>query len=268
MMKIILMIRRMNNIYLYKCVTIVMLACTSFLLSPYFVDAKTTSLYISPNTGIYPIGEPFTADIRINTGGLEIGTIDASIIYNANDIEFVSVSDESSVLSRVSFDSNRTKGRIDISGFITHGKPAYVGSDGLVATITFIPLHNVATELHFAQAAATPPLSLTASVGGLANLLSELSAATYTLIPKESVPAAVAYASESEEFEITPLPVPPNDWFGTTSVKLSWSLPDRVTEMRTLLTDNQNDEPNKTYQVPVSSVTVDDLKEGNNYFLL
>ncbi len=252
----------------YKRIVVVTFMFVYIFVSPKFADAEVASLYISPNTGVYPIGEPFVAEIRIDTGGQKIGTIDASIAYDSEDVEYVSVSDDGSVMSRVSVDSNRTKGRIDISGFITHGEPAYDGNNGLVATVTFIPLRNVATELRFAQAAATAPLSLTASVAGLANVLSELRTATYTLIPKNSIPATVAYASENTDFEITPLPIPNNEWFGTTSVKLSWSLPEGVTEMRTLVTSNPEDEPTKVYQVPVSSVMLKDVKEGDNYFLL
>ena len=239
-----------------------------FLSHGVIAHAQNASLSLSPNTGTYPVGEPFTVEIRIDTGGAEIGTADASISFDPSHVAFESVSDEGSVFSNISHDSRTNPGKVDISGIISYGKPAFTGRNGLFAQITFIPLQNVATELHFANAAATPPLSLGASVGQLANILSNLNAATYTFVPKENLPAAAMVAGAQDGFEITPLPVPDNEWFGTTTVKLSWTLPSGVEEMRTIVSKQPDDEPTEVYQVPLSTVTLKDLEEGTNYFLL
>jgi len=234
------------------------------------VFAQDASLYLDPATGTYPIGEPMTVEVRINTGGTNVGTADASVSFDPADLEFVAVSDDSSIFDTILVDSGRVPGRVDVSGFINRGRPAFAGDDGLMAVLTFVPLRNVATELRFASAAATPPLSLQASVGDLTNVLTNLQAATYTLVPREQVPAvaAVAYASEPAEFEITPLPVPDGEWFGSSTVKLSWSLPSGVAEMRTTVSSDPNATPDTEYPIPVSSVELTGIPDGTNYFLL
>jgi len=229
------------------------------------------SLSLTPATGIYPIGEPFTVEVRLDSGGSEVGSADLTLAYEPSDIEYVGVSDDGSIFSTILVDSSTNPGRLDLSGFIARGRQAFTGSDGLVARVTFMPLRNVATEVRFAAAAATPPLSLGASVGDLANVLTSLRTATYTLVPRETVAPAlanVAYAQEDTAFEITLLPVPENDWLAATSAKLSWTLPDGVLEMRTAVSKDPNTMPSKVYPIPVSTVLVDDLEVGEQYFLM
>lgn len=247
-------------------VSIYILFCAS--LVPTVSHAQDASLSISPATGVYPIGEPFTIEIHIDTGGSVIGTADATIVYDPQDVTYVAVSSDGSVFSRISEDAQSSYGKVSISGLIEYGQPGFNGSNGLVARLTFLPLKNVATQFHFASGSATPPLQLGASVASLSNILSSLHVATYTFIPKESVTAGVPFAYAEGDFEITPLPVPAGDWFGTTSIKLSWTVPSGATAMRTLVSANKDDTPSKEYATPQTSVTVTGVPEGANYFLL
>ncbi len=256
----------MKNNFMKKYVNIFFVFI--FFVAPSFAFAENASLSIYPANGIFPIGDVFTVEIRIDTGGNEVGTADATLVFNPNDLSYLSVSDEGSVFNTILVDSTRTDGEIDISGFVERGQKPYSGRNGLFAKVTFKPLRNVATQLHFSKGAATPPLSLTASVGNLANILSGLHAASYTLVPKETVPATVLYASAKEDFEITSVPSANDGWFGTTSVKLSWVLPGNVTKVKTTLSDSPESAPSDIHETPITSITLNDLKEGINYFLL
>ena len=235
---------------------------------PAAVLADNASLSIVPAAGVYPIGEPFTIEVHIDTGGAIIGTTDATISYDPEDVSYVSVSGERSVFSRISADSTSSYGKVSVSGFIERGQEGFRGNNGLVAQLTFVPLRNVATQFHFASGSATPPITLGASVADLANILSGLHVANYTFIPKESVVAGVPFASAQETFEITPLPIPDTEWFGTTSVKLSWTLPSGATEMRTLVSEKKDATPTKVYPTLLNSATLSSIPEGKNYFLL
>ncbi len=227
--------------------------------------AQDAGLYLTPATAVFPVGEPFTVEVRIRNTGGSIGTADATVGYEPSDLEFVSFSSDGSIFASIIVPETNERGRVKVQGVVSHGR-SWSGEDGLFATLTFRPLRSTATELRFMQGAATP---LMAAVGA-SNVLSRLGAATYTLVPKEMVPApaAVIAATPAQEgsIEITPLPLPDDGWFGTTSVKLAWSLPQSVTEMRTILSDKPVDTPSKLYPVPVSSVLLDGLAEGTNYF--
>lgn len=265
------MFLKLNTVCMYRIWVLLFVPLCVGVGVPATLFAANASLSIVPATGVYPIGEQFTFDVRINTGDAVIGTADATISYDPQDVSYVSVSGEGSVFSRISADSDSAYGKVSISGFIERGQEGYQGSNGLVARLTFIPLRNVATQFHFASGSATPPITLGASVADLANILSSLHVANYTFIPKESAPAGISFtsfASAVEEFEITPLPIPETEWFGTTTVKLSWTLPSGVTEMRTLVSDSKDSTPTEAYPTPVNSVTLTDIPEGKNFFLL
>lgn len=252
--------------------TTYMFASVLFMLAvvsmPASAFAQNASLSITPPTGVYPIGEPFTIEVRISTEGSVIGTADATIAYDPEHVTYVSMSGDGSVFTRVSEDASSSYGRVSISGLIQHGQPGFNGTNGLIAKLTFLPIKNVATQFHFANGSATAPLQLGASVASLSNVISTLQVASYTFIPKETVAAGVPFAYAQSDFEITPLPVPEKEWFGTTTIQLSWTVPSGATEMRTLVSESKDATPTKEYTSPQTSVTLTDVKEGVSYFLL
>ena len=233
--------------------------------------AQNAALSISPSIGTYPVGESFTVDVRINTGGVAVGTTDVTIAYDPQDVRYVGLSDQDSVFSTILVDSTREYGKLDISAFVGRDQAPYIGQNGLVARVTFIPLRNTATQIRFAKGGATPPLTLGASLGSLANIISTLESATYSFIPRERAPAAVALTTETAHNTtdiITPLPATKNDWFGTSTVTLSWSPPSNVTSVRTGVSKNPNATPEKVHERSLSEETLTDLEEGKQYFLL
>jgi hypothetical protein len=235
------------------------------------VFASDASLFLEPRTGVFPIGEEFPVTVRIDTGDTSIGSADVTVGYDPGDLTFVSYSTEGSIFSSIIKDEDSsTYGRVRLQGIVSTTRGPFTGREGLFVTLTFRPVRNTATQVWFAEGSATP---LVASVGQLAsNILSApLQSATYTLVPKEVVPAAVGVlgvAQAEGAFEITPLPVPTDEWFGTSTVKLSWTIPQGATEMKTGVSTDPMGVPTKIYQVPVSSVTTETLPEGSNYFHL
>jgi hypothetical protein len=249
----------------------------AFLLCVWMCGTQVTyatqpSLYLTPATAVLPIGEPFVVEVRIDTDGGVVGTADAVVAYEPDDLSFVSFTSEGSVFSRILVDDTTNEGRVEVSGFVERNSPAYQGEDGLLVQLTFMPLRNVATQVRFARAAATPPLSLTASVGDLANILTELRSATYTLVPRETLPAqtlATTQASAQGPSDVSFEPSPNKEgWIATTSVKASWPLPKGVSAMRTEVSTSSTKTPSKTYQVPVTSSLFENLTDGEQYLLL
>lgn len=226
-----------------------------------------TTLYLEPATGLYPIGQTFNVEVLLDTDGEAISAADGTVTYSPDDLEVVSLSTADSVFSSwlVTPVVNESEGTIRFQGLLS-AQRTYSGSNGRLLTITFRALKKKASQVWFSQGAA-----VVAADGSGANVLENLRAATYTLTPKEVVPAlgtAVLADSTETGIEITPIPLPSDEWFATSSVKLSWTLPPSVTEMRTLVSDLPYDEPTKTYAVPVSAVSVGELAEGTHYFHL
>jgi Cohesin domain len=262
-----------SNVY----ISIGLLYLCSVLIGvlPHSTYAADASLFLTPRTGVFPIGEEFSVTVRIDTGGTPIGSADVTVGYDPNDLTFVSYATEGSVFSSIIKDEDGSKyGKVRLQGIVSTNRGPFTGGEGLFATLTFRPLRNAATQVWFAEGSASP---LVASLGELvSNILSApLQSATYTLVPKDVVPAATAgavgYVQQGVSgggIEITPLPVPEDEWFSTTTVKLSWTIPEGATDMKTGLSTDPNGAATKVYPVPLSSVTLDAVPVGANYFHL
>ena len=235
------------------------------------VSTHAAILSIEPSAGSYPVGEPFSIEVRVDTQGKDIGSADVRLIFEPSDLEYVGMSDEGSVFTTLLVDNDTNPGTIDLSGFIARGREPYAGTNGMIARVIFVPLRNTQTQVRFASGAATPPLTLTASVGDLANIVTDLRSATYTIVPRETV-ATVAFPTGvvrgASDIQLTSDPEPSNEWIATTSVRLSWELPQGTTEMRTLLSTDPDTSPTRTYSTPVRSVQLPDLDEGKQFFLI
>ncbi len=243
------------------------LAGCAFL--PRGVLAADAALLLDPRTGVFPIGEEFSVRILLDAGDRSVGSADVTIGYEPTDLVFVSYATDGSVFSSLIEDKDAGYGRVRIQGVVSKNRGPFAGEGGLVATLTFRPLRNVATQVWFAQGSAVP---LVASVGDVVSniLAAPLQSATYTLVPKDVVPgiAAVAGVGAGQGVEVTPIPVPTGEWFATTSVKLTWSLPEQAVAQRSDVSRDAAGNPTTVYEVPVSSVTTPTLAEGTSYFLL
>ncbi|MBP9749697.1 MAG: hypothetical protein KBD21_03125 [Candidatus Pacebacteria bacterium] len=233
--------------------------------------AAGAALSIVPATAVQVIGEPFTVELRVDTGGVAVGTVDATITYDPSSISFVSVSDSGSIFSTLLVDSSRAYGEIDLSALIQGADEPYAGTDGRIGMITFMPLEKTVTEVRIKQGSARSPLSLSASVATAKDILSNIQSATYTLVPRETLPpqGVLAAVGAAGAGEVTFEPAPQSSgWIGTSTVKVAWPLPTGVGAMRIGVSTSSTATPSKLYPVPVSATVLDGLSDGEQYLLL
>ncbi len=249
-----------------------MVSAVAALFAALPLGASAASLALTPDTGVFPVGEPFTVAVRLNTDGIAVATADAVIEYDPADLAFDSYSAEGSVFSSIITEPEpAAPGRVRVSGVVANNRAPYQGTDGFFVALRFRPLRSVATEVRFREGAATPLVA--AAAAAASNILTELKAATYTLVPKETraalvTPVAYAAPEGGGGIAITPLPAPEDEWYATTSVTLTWTLPENVSAMRTGVSRNPTDAPTKLHKSALSSFTVDGLTEGTQYFHL
>ncbi len=263
MMCNMIMIR--NSVMFLLCVTMLGLSSTSV------VHAAGASLFVEPATAVQVLGEPFSVELRVDTSGVEVATVDATVTYDPERIEFVSVSDTDSAFGTLLVDSTRAYGEIDLSALIQGADEPYAGTDGLVGTITFMPLEQTVTEVRIKQGSVRSALSLTASVATAQDLLSSMRSATYTLVPRETLPAQTAAAlisTEANDSGFTFEPSARDGWIATSSIKATWSLPKDVDAMRIGVSTSSSAVPAKLYPVPVSSTVLEDVEDGEQYLLV
>lgn len=237
----------------------------------FFVAAATTAeaaaLRITPDTGVYQVGNTFTAQVQIVTQGQSVNAAEGTLTFNPNELAVVSVARGGSIfnlwVTEPAF--SNTAGTINFSGGVPTG---YSGAVGNVLSITFRAKNAGSPRVSFTEG------SVLANDGRGTNVLTNMSGGSYTAQAASSAPVAevieyVAPANTPAAPRIDSSTHPdPAQWSNQTTAELSWTLPAGVTAVRTLLDDRSSTVPTKVYDTPIRSISLDELPEGESYFHL
>jgi hypothetical protein len=229
-------------------------------------NAQRASLYFSPSSGTYTVGNTFLVQVKVNSGGVAINAADGTIIFDPDKLEVVRISKEDSIFTlwvqEPTF--SNSLGTINFAG----GKPSpgFIGAAGIIFNIYFRPKTSGTTNLTFASG------SVLADDGKGTNILGSLGSGVYNLTAKgiETVPPE----------EITPQPTagPPkapivsspdcpdeNRWCSNSSPRLEWKLPQDVIAISYAIDKNPTTNPKEIFE-PASSVSFSNLEDGIWYF--
>ncbi len=150
---------------------------------PLVTQASGGELYLSPQNGVYSLGEPFTVAVLANTDGATVNAIEGELTYNPSALAVESVSIDHSILASwstaPSYDG--ATGVVRFSGWA--GSP-YAGHDGLLLTITFRPLKTSSAHVDFTSGA------MLANDAVATNIITVLQSGVYTVEPTQ-VPATL-----------------------------------------------------------------------------
>lgn len=229
------------------------------------VLSQAATLSLSPNTGVYSAGSTFTVRAVVNTAGKSINAAEGTIKFNPQEVTVVSINRAGSIfnlwVTEPTF--SNIAGTISFSGGLPTG---YTGSSGTIFTITFRT-----TSASNARISITDG-SVLANDGMGTNVLSSMNGGTYTIqapstnpepevveyVAPANTPGAPVVASDTHN--------DPTGWYKATTARLNWNLPAGITGVRTLLDTNPSTVPTKVYEDPISSITLEDLPEGESYF--
>lgn len=252
-------LRLSNYIISSLFAVILLIACTQT------VDAA--ALRISPDTGVYQVGSTFTARVQIATQGESVNASEGTLTFNPNELSVVSVTRSGSIfnlwVAEPTF--SNSAGTINFSGGVPTG---YSGSVGNVISITFRVKNAGSPRVSFTDG------SVLANDGRGTNILTTMSGGSYTAQAASSAPEPevieyIATANTPAAPEISSDTHSDQErWFSETTAELSWTLPSDVTAARTLLDQRPSSIPTNVYEEPISSITLDDLPEGESYFHL
>ncbi|MEK7067743.1 MAG: hypothetical protein AAB956_01970 [Patescibacteria group bacterium] len=64
-----------------------------------YAQTYTASLYLSPSTGEYTVGNTFSIDVKVNTGGAAINAAEATLAFNPNSLEIVKLAKNNSIFA-------------------------------------------------------------------------------------------------------------------------------------------------------------------------
>jgi hypothetical protein len=229
--------------------------------------AEEAEFYLTPETGVYTIGEEFPIAIKIDTKGSAINAAEGSISFANDELEVVNIDTGGTIFSSWTIKPgySNEEGTIYFGG-VTPAATPFAGDDGLILTATFRALRDIASQVRFSQGAA-----ILAADGKGTNILTAMNAGVYTLNAEEIVPN-IEYVTEDntpvEGIISSPTHPDPTRWYATTTANFVWDVADDITALRLLVDDEPKSVPTVYYDDPIREKTITDLEEGVSYFHL
>jgi len=237
-------------------------------------NGQKASLYFSPSSGTYTVGNTFLVQVKVNSGGVAINAADGTIVFDPDKLEVVKISKEDSIFTlwvqEPTF--SNSQGTISFAG----GKPSpgFTGAAGTIFNIYFRAKTSGTTNLTFASG------SVLADDGKGTNVLGSFGTGVYNLVAKETktIPPEEMTPQPSEEEISKPtgtLPKAPrvfspdcpdeNKWCSNNSPRFQWKLPQDVIAISYALDKNPTTNPKEIFE-PTSSVSFSNLEDGIWYF--
>lgn len=114
-------------------IIIIIFITVIFASSPVYAQQATLSL--SPSTGTFNKGCPFSLDILLNTGGAQTDGTDAILLYDASRVSATSITNGTIYSEYPGNNFNDSSGKVTVSGLASVTSP-YAGS-GTLVTVNF-----------------------------------------------------------------------------------------------------------------------------------
>lgn len=251
------------------------LVCAAAFFVP--VLAHAAEMSFSPTSGTYSVGKDFSVKVLVNPGTDNVNAADGTVSFDKDVLSVSSVTKDGSVFSLWTADPSfsNAAGTVTFSG----GTPNAFNKSGTVVTIKFKGKKAGTAKLSFTQG------SVLAADGKGTNVYAKGGEAEYTIEeaaakpPEPKAPAASEPDPEpvGEAFGGSPPIEPtvtspthpkPENWYGTSTVSMSWKVPPDVTSVRILFSDKDDEKPNIVKKVEEASTTYMAIADGTHYFYI
>jgi hypothetical protein len=229
-------------------------------------SASAASLYFSPSSGSYSVGQTFSVSVYVSSPDQAMNAASGVINFPKDKMEILSLSKSNSIFSlwvqEPSFSND--VGVVNFEGIVLN--PGFIGQGGKIITLTFKVKDTGGASLSFANG------SVLANDGEGTNILKELATAQFNFVEANySVPNIVTENNNllnlpSAPQVSSPTHPDPNKWYATSTAKFVWNLPNDVTAVRLLYDKYPNSQPTVVYDPPISEKEINNIKDGIYYF--
>ncbi len=204
--------------------------------------ASAATMYFSPSSGDFTVGNILNASVLVNTGGVSVNNADAVINFPSSLLEIISVTKSSSIFSlwveEPAF--SNSAGTISFNGGIP--TPGFNGSAGKLLNVTFRVRNPGLASLVFSSAAVR------ANDGYGTDILKTKSQAQFNLISEEKpVQTTPALGTPQAPKISSPTHPDSNVWYNNTNPLFTWSVPSGVTSVRLLYDTRAVSSPSVSY---------------------
>ncbi len=246
-----------------------------FILSVFFfpVLALAAELSFSPASGTFSSGKEFSVKVLVNPGVDSVNAADGQVSFDKDVLSVSSVTKDGSAFSLWTADPtfSNSAGTVDFSG----GTPTAFSKSGTVVTIKFKGKKPGSAKVSFTKG------SVLAADGKGTNVYSKGGEATYEITEAAAAPPPPAQEEAAppagEAFGGSPPIAPtftspthpkPENYYGTSTVKMEWKVPPDVIGIRMLFSDKEDATPNVVLKADAASSTQQNVGDGTWYFYL
>lgn len=220
--------------------------------------ARAAGLFVSPSSGIFPMGKNFAVTLRVNSQGTAVNAIEGVLSFNPAQLQVVSVTAPGSIFNLNVQDPefSNAAGTVKWTGVILN--PGYTGTSGNLITVTFKPIAPGETRINYTSGAVL------ANDGAGTNVLTGMSGGVYTIgtggptptvTPSVGAPTVTSSTHPDQTL-----------WYATNDPIFAWQLPTDVDGVSYLVNPSPSANPGNQSDGVVSTATFTDTPEGANYF--
>lgn len=231
-------------------------------------EANAASLYFSPSSGSYSVGQTVTVGVYVNSSDKAMNAASGIVSFPTDKLQVVSISKSGSIVNlwvqEPSF--SNSVGTINFEGVVLN--PGFTGQTGKIIDINFRT-----------KTAGTGPLSFSSSFvlandglgtdiltnSGSASFSIKTSASASSVETSSATPSSAVGGPSSPEVTSETHP-DSNKWYNNPDPIFEWSVPSDVTALQTLAGSHPDSVPTILYRSLISKKEVEDMPDGIWYF--
>lgn len=228
-----------------------------------FSKAEAASLFISPASGTYNIGQTFSVSVYVSSVDQAMNAVSGVITFPADKLQILSLSKAGTIINfwvqEPSF--SNSNGTINFEGIVLN--PGFQGGNGKIITVTFKVKTVGTASLSFTSS------SVLANDGLGTNILTNLSNASYILENSTQIPVAPKAETPSEIIGTPNAPAiisfthpDPNKWYQETTAKFSWQIGNDIISDSVDIDKNPRTIPQTVFKPPITSKEITNLSDG------
>jgi hypothetical protein len=224
--------------------------------------ANAATLYFSPSSGSYKIGQNFSVSIYVSSSDQAMNAVSGTVSFSKDKLSVVSLSKSGSIISlwvqEPSF--SNSSGSANFEGIVLN--PGFTGKIGKIITINFKVKSLGLAAVNFSSGAVL------ANDGKGTNILSGLDNANFELGEQagESTTLSGAVGVPLAPKIFSPTHPDPEKWYSDSNPKFVWPVPSGITSIRLLHDKLSVSNPQIVYGSSVSEKELTDIKDGIWYF--
>ena len=238
------------------------------LLALYFnvSAAQAASLYFSPSSGFYNVGNIFSVGVYVSSVGQSMNAAQGTVSFPIDKLEVISISKAGSVISFWVQEPQyiNSEGTVRFEGIVPN--PGFMGANGKIISINFRAKDSGSANLKIVKG------SVLANDGQGTQILESAGEAVFSLDLKSLSPASESTtisqtAGTPAAPKISSLTHPdPDKWYSNKNPKFTWSIPSDVSAIRILYNKFPSTAPIVQYKPPIAEKVLEDIADDQWYF--